>query len=243
RAALFADVTGVLSEATHARFVAEGIDPSRVRRIAPCVPAGGVRASAPRDVLRRGFEWPTDAPVVVYPGDLEFGGGAERMIDALADMPKETVLVLACRPKTEAARAKESELRTLVEARGLAPRVRWMGETPRILDVLAAADVVALPSVNLYAKMDYPLVLLEAMALGVPVVVASHTPAAELARAGACLAVQGDPGAVAEGVSGLLGDDAARRALGERGQAHVQTHHSPGRMAQAYESLYEALLP
>ena len=86
-------------------------------------------------------------------------------------------LAIACRAKTPAARDADAHLREEVDRRGLRADVAFVGETARILDLLATADVVLLPSETLYAKMDLPLVLLEAMALGRAVIVASGTPA------------------------------------------------------------------
>ena len=124
----------------------------------------------------------------------------------------------------------------------LTGRVRWVGETDGIHALLGAADVVALPSDDLWAKMDHPLVLLEAMSLERPVVVAAGTPAAELAEGGAARAVEPDAGAVAEAVGALLEDAEAARALGERGRARVLAVHAPARVAAAYERVYDGLL-
>ncbi len=116
------------------------------------------------------------------------------------------------------------------------------GETRAIHALLAAADVVALPSTDLYAKMDHPLVLLEAMSLARPVVVARDTPAAELADDEAAVAVDASPDALAAALDRLLDDAAQCAALGVRARAAVEARHAPAPMAAAYESLYDALL-
>ncbi|MBJ72186.1 MAG: hypothetical protein CMN31_12730, partial [Sandaracinus sp.] len=236
---LFADRTVVLSAHTEARLREAGC--RGLVRIPPSVPALPPMDARARGAARERFGLPREAPVVAYPGDLEFGGGAERMIEALGELPAEAILVMACRRKTDAAAAVEARLRARGEA--LAPgRVRWVGETDGIHALLGAADVVALPSDDLWAKMDHPLVLLEAMSLERPVVVAAGTPAAELAEGGAARAVEPDAGAVAEAVGALLEDAEAARALGERGRARVLAVHAPARVAAAYERVYDGLL-
>jgi len=92
-----------------------------------------------------------------------------------------------------------------------------------------------------YAKMDYPLVVLEAMALGRTVVVGQGTPCDELAEEGGAWAVRTDGAALAEGVE-RLGSDMARRASIER-TAHSlsATRFSPSAVAAAYELVYEEL--
>lgn len=239
---LFADRTIVLSRHTEARFVAAGVDPGRLVRIAPAAPELTPPTDAERRQARRDLGLPTHGPIVVYPGDLEFGRGAFHVAEAFAELRVDAHLVIACRLKTERARGVEVELRERVAALGIGERTHWLGETGRILDLLGAADVVALPSETLYAKMDYPLVLLEAMGLGVPVVVAAGTPAEELADGGGVAAVEPDAASVHGALAALLDDDSARAAQGAAARENVLRHHARGPLAAAYEALYDELL-
>jgi phosphatidylinositol alpha-1,6-mannosyltransferase len=148
---------------------------------------------------------------------------------------------VACRAKTPRAKKLDAELRALATRLGTSERVMFLGETSRILDVVGASDVVALPSDVAYAKMDYPLVLLEAMALGRPVLVGAGTPASELAEGGAARAVAPESEAVAEALSGLVADEAYREALGARARETALSEFDRTRMAAAYEALYDSL--
>jgi phosphatidylinositol alpha-1,6-mannosyltransferase len=238
---LFADRVVVLSRFTAERFAAAGVGPERVLRIPPAAPPLVPLTAEQRRVTRRALGIDPDAPVVLYPGDLEFGSGATLTLQAFAKLPKEARLVMACRAKTERSRRALAELRALGQRLGTSERVTFLGETPKILDLVGAADVVALPSEVAYAKMDYPLVLLEAMALARPVVVATGTPAAELADGGAARAVAPDVDGVAEALAALLADAAHRETLGARAREAVLAEYDRGRMARAYEALYDTL--
>ena len=125
---------------------------------------------------------------------------------------------------------------------GLAKRFVVPGFRSDLDSLIAAADIVTLPSTVAYAKMDYPLVLLEAMALARPVVVATDTPAAELAEAGAALAVTPDETTLGEVFGRLFDDQAEREALGRAARAAARERFGRERMAQAYELLYDGLL-
>jgi len=242
RSILFADLTVVLSRHSEARFLAEGIPASRLRRIPPAIEPLAPLPPPARAAARAAFELPASAPVLTYAGDLEFGEGARLAIASLAAVADpEARLVMACRAKTPGARAAEAGLRAEAARRGVAARVRWIGETPRIHDLLGASDVVLLPSHDLYAKMDYPLVLLEAMSLAVPVVVAAGSPAAELAEGGGALAVEAAVDALAAALDRLIGDAEARRIQGEAGRRAVASRYSRSAMAAAYEALYDEL--
>ena len=102
--------------------------------------------------------------------------------------------------------------------------------------------MVALPSDVAYAKMDYPLVLLEAMALARPVVVATGTPAAELAEEGGAIAVAPDTEALAAALAPLLDNEAERARHGVAARNRAVSAFGRSRMAHDYELLYDALL-
>lgn len=238
---LFADRVVVLSHFTVERFALAGIGPERVVRIPPAAPPLVPLDADTRRRTRVELGIDPDVPLVLYPGDLEFGSGAKFTVLAHAKLPKETHLVLACRTKTERSRVVLAELEELAGRLGTRGRLTFLGETPKILDLVGAADLVALPSDVAYAKMDYPLVLLEAMALARPVVVASGTPAAELADGDAARAVAPDADAVAEALGKLVSDTAEREALGARAREAALGEYDRARMARAYEALYDTL--
>jgi glycosyltransferase involved in cell wall biosynthesis len=240
--ALFADVHVVLSKHTEARLLGAGIAADRVRRI-PAFIEPLARSGLDRSETRRGLGLPVMGPLVTFPGDLEHGGGAEVLLRALHLLRREEiVLAIAHRPKTAQAARHEADLRAQASALGVTERVRFVGETPRIHDLLEASDVVALPSASLYGKTDQPLVLLEAMSLERPVVVAEGSAAEELAEGGGAVAVTPAAEALADAIRRLLSDTAAREALGARAKRAVEERFSVEAGVAAYEAIYDELL-
>jgi glycosyltransferase involved in cell wall biosynthesis len=241
---MFADRIVVLSRSTEQRLSAAGVSPDRLRRIAPAVSPLAPPSDAERQRVRNSFQLSPEKALVVYPGDVEFSGGAECMLRAHARVRSghDATLVLACRAKTPAARAHELRLRKLASELHVAETTVFIGETPQIHALLGCADVVALPADTLYAKMDLPLVLIEAMMLARAVVTATGTASAELADDAAALAVAPSVDAVADAISGLLADAAARRSLGERARRAALERYHPQMMASAYETVYDELL-
>ncbi|HEY8431549.1 MAG TPA: glycosyltransferase family 4 protein [Sandaracinaceae bacterium] len=240
RSLLFADCNVVLSRRTYQDLLDAGVSRDRLALVAPAVPPLEVPSEEARRAARAALGLPTEAALVVYPGDLELGEGAARTIEAFARLSDGAFLAMACRAKTPGAAAAERALRERARALGIDRRVAWLGETPRIHDLLGTADVVALPSSDPFAKMDLPLVLLEAMWLARPVVVAAGAPAEELADDGAAIAAREDE--IATAIASLLDDDGARRALGERARSAAAARFTPSRMAAEYEALYDRVL-
>ncbi len=241
---LFAERTVVLSRHTERLFLDAGVPRARLTRIPPAVAPIEPRTQAQTAALRSRLDLPPDTPLIVYPGDLEFSGAAERMLHAHVEITRshDALLVIACRRKTPRAASEEARLHALTERLGLGARVRFIGETPSIHDLLAAAHVVALPAENLYAKMDLPLVLIEAMLLERPVLTFEGTPAAELCEGDAALAVGPDPADIASRVARLLSSPQERVALGARARAAALERYRPAVVAAAYETLYDELL-
>jgi len=244
RALLFADRNVVLSKYTESLALRAGVDPAKLRCIPPAVAPLERMPDEAVSKIRVELDLRPERALIVYPGDLEFSSAAELSLRAFAELRSghDATLVLACRKKTAAAHAHEQRLRALARELGIEQDIAWLDETARIHELLAVADVVALPAETLYAKMDLPLVLIEAMWLARPVVVAEATPASELAEGGAALAVAPQVASLAHALDRLLSSPSARLELGARARATAQARFHPAHVAAAYEALYDELL-
>jgi glycosyltransferase involved in cell wall biosynthesis len=118
-------------------------------------------------------------------------------------------------------------------------RIRALGHRDDVPDVLAAADVFALPS--LYE--GYPGAVIEAMALGLPVVASNLPTMHEVVEdGGSGLLVRArDPERLAGALGRVLDDPEARRQLGGRGRElffeRFTAELSHRRMVDLYECL------
>lgn len=127
-------------------------------------------------------------------------------------------------------------------AASLEVSISLIDEMPRasLREWYARSRVVAVPS----HRDNYPMVALEAMACGRPVVCTQGTGTSELlrgSRAGLVVPVD-DPPALADALAVyLLDSDAATRA-GRAGRELVETRHAPEVVAQAVEHAYLGLL-
>lgn len=105
------------------------------------------------------------------------------------------------------------------------PRISWEGALApgAVPGRMATADVYVLPSV----AEPYPMAVLEAMSVGVPVVVSSDcglAPLVERARCGAV--VDHDADSLATAVRAILRDPAQARAMGHRAREAVRSECS-----------------
>jgi glycosyltransferase involved in cell wall biosynthesis len=115
---------------------------------------------------------------IVFAGDLRRSGGVHEAIAALAHLPDPLRLVIAARDKTPDDVQRRKVLAEQIAASPDAARIDLLGRIDWIGDLLGAAKAQLLPATDLTGKMDYPLVLIEGLAAGVPAVVASEAPMA-----------------------------------------------------------------
>ena len=239
---LFADAVVALSTWTSHRLSEAGVE--GVRHIPPGIDPSVLQTTPENDLPDvlgvRG------RPVVLFAGDYEVGGGAEALIESMPGVfehAPDAMMVFACRLKTSAAKDLEGSIRAKAHAAGVLDRIVFLNEVDRMGDLLGLASVVTLPVTSTYRKMDIPLVLLEAMALGVPVVVTETDPIRETVSHGGGLTVPaGDAVALGTCLGGLLADDSARAQLGAEARAAVDQFWHVKRTASQYEDLYEELL-
>ncbi|HEX6585837.1 MAG TPA: glycosyltransferase family 4 protein [Solirubrobacterales bacterium] len=121
-------------------------------------------------------------------------------------------------------------------------RVRFIDRfitDPEIPGFMRRADVVALP----YRNIEQSGVLYTALAFGRPLALSSVGGFPEIAEQGAArLVPPEDPAALAEALRGLLGDPAARLALGAAAEEAARTRYSWDGIARQTIDLYGELL-
>jgi colanic acid/amylovoran biosynthesis glycosyltransferase len=137
---------------------------------------------------------------------------------------------------------RRATLERLAGDLGIADRVRFLGAVAqdRIPHELARADVFCLPS---FAE-GVPVVLMEAMAMEVPVVASAVMGVPELVEHGTSgvLVAPGRPAAVADALATLAADPERRAALGRAGRSKVLAEFDVDRSAQLLRDHFRALL-
>jgi glycosyltransferase involved in cell wall biosynthesis len=128
----------------------------------------------------------------------------------------------------------------LIRETGLQDRCRLLGKVEAVEDVYNACDLTLLTSLH----EGTPNVLLESMASGVPVLataVADNARIVPEGRVGHVFSPEDAPG-MAERVLALLGDGAARQAMGRAGRAWVEDEFSIAALGRKTGDVYESLL-
>lgn len=210
--------------------------PEQIVAIPNGVPTERAQPTRPRDEVRAelGLE---DAFVVLATGRLAEQKGLEYLIRAApllrAELPSTRIVIAGDGPLGE-------RLSRLVSDLGVEDLVRLLGFRSDVGDLLAASELVVLPS--LWEGLS--ISLLEAMAAGKPVVTTLIGSNREVTNDGetAVLVPPKDAEALAAAIRALAADPSRRAALGRAGQAVQRERYTLRRMLDAYESEYDRLL-
>jgi L-malate glycosyltransferase len=130
-----------------------------------------------------------------------------------------------------------ARLRALVAGAGLQDRVWWLGERTDIPELLSALDILLLPS----WEEPFGRALIEAMALGVPVIATNVGGPPEILHDGreGLLLPPREPRAWAQAIRTLAQSPERRREMGHAGRRRVEqaftTHHHSAAVCEVYE--------
>lgn len=134
-----------------------------------------------------------------------------------------------------------AETEELAKELGLAEAVRFLGVRNDIPQLMNAADAYVMSS----AWEGMPMVLLEAAAVGLPVVATDVGGNREIVRDGytGLLVPPRDHESLARAMVHLMSlPDAARRAMGQAARAYVEAHYGLERVVDQWEKLYRNCL-
>lgn len=167
------------------KFLVENLsaDPERVHYVPYPVDTNTFEPLNNKESLREKHGLPPDHPIVVYVGSLNPARGISTLIrsfhNVLSRFPQ--ALLYISHPHHKPEETYGTQLSGLVQSLKLQKNVLIVGPSPHVEEIYNLADVVVLPFKRPY-WVDPPLVLLEAMSSGVPVVATSVGAIGEVIR-------------------------------------------------------------
>jgi glycosyltransferase involved in cell wall biosynthesis len=223
-----------VSVAVRDDLVEEGLDPGRVVVVRNGTAAAREPPPERREALKSELGL-SDGPVIVAVGRLAPEKAHSRYLDAIAlaapELPDARFLLVGDGPLRAALERQAREL-------GLAGRLLLTGSRPDARDLIAISDLLVLPS----DREGLPVVALEGLAAGVPLLSTALPGVDELVRAGAARVVPADAEALAGELVALMRDPGGRAEMGARARELHADEFSMERMVEEYRRLYADLL-
>jgi glycosyltransferase involved in cell wall biosynthesis len=210
--------------------VSWGVDPARVSVLPN--PAPVLPELPPRDELRASFD--LAGPALAFAGRLTAQKSLRVALEAVAAVDGVELLIAGEGDERSALERDIAEL-------GLDGRVRLLGAQPRarVVELFAAADASILSS----SWENFPHTVVEALAVGTPVLATATGGVAEVVHDGenGLLVPLGDAGALAGAIRRFFGDDELRARLRGAAAASVVSYAPERVFAQLEETLLRTL--
>ena len=220
-----ADTAVAVSEMVRQELIDIGVPPEKITVI-----VNGVNSEefAPGAAERKVLGLPEDVPLGLFVGDIQSPiKNLDTVLHALTEVPGVHLAV--------AGAIRRSPYPALAEKLEIADRVHFLGFRRDIPDLMKAADFFVLAS----RRDSCPLVLLEAMASGLPVITARTVGSADLVGTTCGFVLQGpdDRATLLQGLRTLAFDPATREEMG-RAARRVAEAHSWDQMSERYMNLF-----
>lgn len=219
-----------VSDAIAQRLLAAGL-----RRTVTVIPNAVTAAQLPpKDHARRALGLDPVTPVALCAARLVEQKRHDVLLQAWHRVPPPGVLLLA------GDGPERAPLQRLGADLGLdSGRLRFLGDRNDMRWLLAAADVATLAS----DWEGLPIFVLEAMAVGVPVVATDVDGVREiLSRGGGRLVPPREPEELAQRLQELLVADDARSAASQEAKAAIAARYDPALMMRRYDELIQGIL-
>jgi len=240
-----ADCVVAISQFIRSEYELRGIDPRKIRVVYNGIDASRYARASDPAATRGALGLEPDEQLVLLPGRLSRYKGQLELLDALPlilehhprarvvfagyDSPELGDLVVPGRGSVGAVlQGRAAEL-------GVTDRMLLTGATSQMPELMAAADVVVVPS---WAE-PFGLVVAEAMAAARPIVAAHAGAIPELVKDGesALLVPARDPPALAQAITRLLDDPALAQRLATRAQQDVRQKFTIARYAREIQDV------
>ncbi len=232
-----------ISENIKASLVTRGVPGSRIHTVPPALDVNRYIASSNGN-LRHRLGLTKRQLLVTYVGSLNPAKGIEFLLDAFARIAPahpELRLVTAVEPGNARASSRSREIAQRVDSLGIRSRITELGVVPDMPELLAGSDIVVIPFLSTSGPSDYPLVMIEAMAAGTPVVATRVGGIPEVIREGetGLLCAPGSVDELAAQVERLMCNEELRRQLGANGADAVAAKFDSSRVAALVEEIFQ----
>jgi D-inositol-3-phosphate glycosyltransferase len=230
-----------VSEYIRQTALLQGVAPSVIHTIINPVPISNPQPDPGLRDIRTEFHLEGDTPLVVAVGRLDPGKGHLALFEAFSEliqqMPNARLLICGISTSRD---NYEFQLRQRVNELQINPYIIFAGQRNDIPAIMRSANVFCLPT-----ELDpCPLVFLEAMAEGIPVVAyySGGVPEMVLHNQTGLLSYPGDIQTLAANLQKLLSATTYAQRLGESGKLRVMAEFTPEIVANRWLKVLQGIV-
>ena len=235
----FADQIVVYSQFTKERLADWGVN--NVTKINVGIDVSHHDECKPDPLFRKRLGLGNDDILILFSGEYTRLGSVDILKRAMREVitrDRRCHFIVACRILSKADMKSETELKAYVYRQKIIKNVHFTGEVSSFASLLKSCDILFYPVKAMVGKIDTPLVILEAMAAGLPVVSHNVNPLNEM-FGNSYLLDSDDAGA--ERLLYFASAREIRQREGDYLRSIAKERFGLDEMVEAYEVLYDSL--
>ena len=234
-----------LSERTRRSLIGMGIKDEKICVIPPAIDLNRFNPSISGKEVKKQLN--LDTNILLYVGDLAKSRGADVLIKALGKIKKqipEIKLLFAVNMPLEKYKKERLEIKEKINFYDLNNNVIPLGIVNNMPEVMACCDAFIAPYRDIEGIADYPISILEAMAVGKPVIATGVGGIPEIIshRKNGLLVKPNDPVELANAIVYVLNNKREARIMGLEGTKLVSKKFKTEIIVDKLERLYEEVI-
>ncbi|MCJ7570339.1 MAG: glycosyltransferase family 4 protein [Candidatus Thermoplasmatota archaeon] len=226
------DIINVLSN-NNKKSIEEFVNLDKIKVIPPCVDLSIYNSTITSEKVRDNLGL-NDRPSLLFLGNLTKTKGLHVLMESLnivkKDIPNVKCIVGLDMPIKK----------NFLEKFNLSNNVILLGITDNMPQIMSAIDIFISPFLNTNGPADYPLSILEAMAIGKPIIASNVGGIPEIIKNGktGLLVEPDDANSLSKAILFLLSDRKKMRKMGAEGSYFIENHFSSKKIAKKLEKIY-----
>ena len=223
-----------------------GIKDKKIEIITPVIDLTQFNQSISGEGVKKQLNLDTN-PVLLYVGDLARSRGAHVLVEALNKLKNQfpdIKLLFAVNMPRERYKREKLEIKEKISSFGLNDNIIPLGIVNNMPQIMAASDVFIAPYTDIEGIVDYPISILEAMAVGksviasevggIPEIIAHHK--------NGLLIRPNDPIELAKAIVYMLNNKKEARKMGMNGAKTVSENFRTEKVVDKLEKVYEEVI-
>lgn len=224
-----------------------GISNKKIEVIPPVIDFSVFKPDVGGENVRSALNINDDEFAILYLGNLTKTKGIDIVLDAMSVVKKQypNIRLLSGIELTHSGTdTRKKEILSKIKTHNLAQNIIELGLITNVERVMDAADVVVAPFRNTYSVADYPLAILDSMAVGTPVITTRVGGIPEIINnsENGILINPDDPLALSQEIINLIENPRERREIGKRATSFAREKFSEKKITELTKQVYEEVI-
>lgn len=170
---VFVDVIVVTSNVANKSLTSVGIDENKIKYVPTGIDSTFLKPFDRYNETKTKLNISSNKKIILFAGDITPWKGLDIFLKSISVISKKypnILCIIMTKGIYKYEDKRKEEIDNLIKRNDIENFIYTIGQYPNIIEIYGISDIVVLPFVSLFSIMDIPLSLLEAIAMGKPVI-------------------------------------------------------------------------